>query len=141
MKIRTILLVLSIAGTLAAQTEPPLAPLPPPVVVHPTFILMSDPQFGMFMQNKDFVHETDNFEFAIATANRLKPVFVVVTGDLINQGGDPVQIAEYKRIAAKLNPGIQLFSLPGNHDVGNERLPRPWPLIANSSAPTIIVLT
>ncbi len=124
MKIRNLLLTLSIAGTMAAQTEPALAPLPPPVVVHPTFIVMSDPQFGMFMQNKDFEHETDNFEFAIATANRLKPAFVVVTGDLVNQGGDAAQIAEYKRIAARLSPAIRLFSLPGNHDVGNEPTPQ-----------------
>jgi 3',5'-cyclic AMP phosphodiesterase CpdA len=107
------------AGFLAAQTPAP-APLPPPVIVHPTFIQMSDPQFGMFTQNKDFAHETCNFEFAIATANRLKPQFVVVTGDLVNKDGATEQIAEYKRIAAKLDPSIRLFSVPGNHDVGNE---------------------
>jgi len=90
------------------------------VEVHPTFILMSDPQFGMFAQNRNFEHETANFEFAIATANRLKPAFVVVTGDLVNKGGDPAQIAEYKRIAGKLDRGIRLLSVPGNHDVGNE---------------------
>jgi 3',5'-cyclic AMP phosphodiesterase CpdA len=123
MKIRNLLLSLCAAGALAAQTEPPLAPLPPPVEVHPTFILMSDPQFGMFSQNKNFEHETVNFEFAIATANRLKPAFVVVTGDLVNDGKDAAQIAEYKRIAGKLSPSIKLYSLPGNHDVGNEPTP------------------
>ena len=108
---------------LAAQTEAPPPPLPPPVEVHPTFIVMSDPQFGMFTQNKSFDHETANFEFAIATANRLKPAFVVVDGDLVNKDGDAAQIAEYKRIAAKLNPAIKLCSVPGNHDVGNEPTP------------------
>jgi predicted phosphodiesterase len=85
-----------------------------------TFIQMSDPQFGMFAKDENFVHETANFEFAIATANRLQPAFVIVTGDLINKGGDAAQTAEYKRITAKLDPKIRLFSLPGNHDVGNE---------------------
>jgi hypothetical protein len=85
-----------------------------------TFIQMSDPQFGMYTTNRGFEQETANFEFAIATANRLKPAFVVITGDLINEAADPAQVAEYKRIAAKLAPGIRLFSLPGNHDVGNE---------------------
>jgi 3',5'-cyclic AMP phosphodiesterase CpdA len=88
-----------------------------------TFIQMSDPQFGMFTENKSFEHETANFEFAIAAANRLHPKFVVVTGDLINQAGNAAQAAEYHRIAARLNTGIKLYSLPGNHDVGNEPTP------------------
>src|ERR1700747_2235318 len=81
---------------------------------------ISDPQFGMYTKNQSFEHETANFEFAIATANRLKPAFVVVTGDLINEGGNAAQAAEYMRIAHKLDPKIRLFSVPGNHDVENE---------------------
>lgn len=104
MILRKIALGLALAGALAAQT----------------FIQMSDPQFGMYAKNRDFAHETDNFEFAVATANRLKPAFVVVTGDLINDAGNPAQAAEYKRIAAKLDRNIRLFSVPGNHDVGNQ---------------------
>src|ERR1043165_9970699 len=69
MTIGRIFLTLSLAGTLAAQT----------------FIQMSDPQFGMYSKDVNFTHETANFEFAIAAANRLKPAFVVVTGDLINK--------------------------------------------------------
>jgi 3',5'-cyclic AMP phosphodiesterase CpdA len=99
-----ILLALAFAATLAAQT----------------FIQMSDPQFGMFTDNKGFEHETANFEFAVATANRLKPAFVVLTGDLVNAAGDAAQIAEFKRVAARLDPNIRLFLMPGNHDVGNE---------------------
>jgi 3',5'-cyclic AMP phosphodiesterase CpdA len=81
---------------------------------------MTDPQFGMYAKDADFAHETANFEYAIANANRLKPAFVVVTGDLTNKPTDPAQAAEYKRIAAKLDPSIRLYSVPGNHDVGNE---------------------
>jgi len=47
---------------------------------------MSDPQFGMFTKKPSFEHETVNLEFAIASANRLKPAFVVITGDLIDLG-------------------------------------------------------
>jgi serine/threonine-protein phosphatase CPPED1 len=104
MTIRCFALALAFAGSLAAQT----------------FLQMSDPQFGMYSKDHDFEHETANFDFAIATANRLKPAFVVVTGDLVNQAGNAAQIAEYHRIAAKLDPAIKLYSLPGNHDVGNE---------------------
>jgi 3',5'-cyclic AMP phosphodiesterase CpdA len=85
-----------------------------------SFIQMSDPQFGMYAKDQEFTHETANFEFAIATANRLKPAFVVITGDLINKSGDSAQAAEYHRIAAKLDRQVRLFSVPGNHDVGNE---------------------
>jgi 3',5'-cyclic AMP phosphodiesterase CpdA len=87
------------------------------------FIQMSDPQFGMFTANKSFEQETRNFEKAIAEANRLKPRFVIVTGDLVNLEGDAAQIAEYKRIAAQLHPSITLYNVPGNHDVGNTPTP------------------
>jgi 3',5'-cyclic AMP phosphodiesterase CpdA len=98
------MLAFCFAGTLASQT----------------FIQMSDPQFGMFEKDQGFVHETDNFSFAIAAANRLKPAFVVITGDLINKGGDALQTAEFKRISSKLDHAIKLYCVPGNHDVGNE---------------------
>jgi serine/threonine-protein phosphatase CPPED1 len=104
MTIRRIFLALSFAGTLAAQT----------------FLHLSDPQFGMYSKNANFQHETVNFEFAIATANRLKPAFVVITGDLINDPGNAAQTAEFKRIAAKLDPAIKLYNVAGNHDVQNE---------------------
>jgi len=87
------------------------------------FIQASDPQFGMYSADKEFGQETINWEFAIATVNRLHPAFLVVTGDLTNKPGDPAQIAEYRRINAKLHRGIHLYSVPGNHDVGNDPTP------------------
>jgi 3',5'-cyclic AMP phosphodiesterase CpdA len=84
------------------------------------FIQLSDPQFGMSAANADFAQETANLEFAIATANRLKPAFVIVTGDLVNKAGDRTQADEYLRITAKLDRSIPLYQLPGNHDIGNE---------------------
>jgi hypothetical protein len=56
---KPILFTFAFAATLAAQH----------------FIQMSDPQFGMFTKDASFEHETVNFEFAITTANRLKPAF------------------------------------------------------------------
>jgi len=72
-----------------------------------TFFVLADPQLGMTADNKNFRQETDNMEKAIAAANRLKPAFVVVLGDLVNREGDPRQIAEYKRLAARLDPSLQ----------------------------------
>ncbi|HVQ41969.1 MAG TPA: metallophosphoesterase [Vicinamibacterales bacterium] len=95
-----------------------------PAATAPFFFLQfSDPQFGMFSADKEFSQETVNIEMAISTANRLKPAFVVVTGDLVNKAGDAAQIAEYKRIAAKLDKAIPLYSVAGNHDVENEPTP------------------
>lgn len=83
------------------------------------FIQMTDPQFGMETSNRDFAFETARMERAVAEANRLKPRFVIVTGDLVNAPGDGAQIAEYQRILKKLDPSIHVYSVAGNHDVGN----------------------
>jgi 3',5'-cyclic AMP phosphodiesterase CpdA len=103
-------------GLTAAYAQ---APATPPFF----FVQMSDPQFGMFTKDADFSQETANFELAIATMNRWRPAFVVITGDLVNKAGDAAQIAEYRRIVAKLDGAIPLYSVPGNHDVENEPTP------------------
>lgn len=87
------------------------------------FVQLADPQFGAFTQDAGFEQETANFEFAIANVNRIKPAFVIVCGDLVNKTGDTAQVAEYFRIASKLDRSIPLYSVPGNHDVGNEPTP------------------
>jgi serine/threonine-protein phosphatase CPPED1 len=81
------------------------------------FLILTDPQMGMYANNADFVRDAANYEFAIATVNRLKPGFVIVLGDLINKTGDPEQIREFLRITKKMDPSIPLYLLPGNHDV------------------------
>lgn len=92
------------------------------------FIQLSDPQFGMFTTNKEFAQETANFEFAVATVNRLRPAFVVITGDLVNQPGDAAQIAEYQRIVRRVDSTIPVYNVAGNHDV--ENVPTPAALAA-----------
>ena len=87
------------------------------------FVQLADPQFGAFTGDNGFEQETANFEFVIANLNRIRPAFVVVCGDLVNKTGDPAQIAEYFRITAKLDRSIPLYSVPGNHDVGNKPTP------------------
>jgi 3',5'-cyclic AMP phosphodiesterase CpdA len=100
-----------------------LADLPAAPAAPFFFIQLTDPQFGMTTSNADFAQETANLEFAVATANRLRPAFVIVTGDLVNKTGDDAQIAEYRRILGRLDPAIRAYSIPGNHDVGNEPTP------------------
>jgi len=83
------------------------------------FVQLADPQFGMFTDNKDFVQETANLEFAVATINRLRPAFVVVSGDMLNRPGDAAQIREYQRIMSRVGPNIPVHPVAGNHDIGN----------------------
>lgn len=113
------------------------------------FIQMSDPQFGMFarlsgMDEKrilefrqqygwniqpapkttGFSEESALFEKAIAAANRLNPAFVIISGDMVEDHKDPGQLAELRRIAAKLHTHIPLHWSPGNWDVGNTPTPQ-----------------
>jgi endonuclease/exonuclease/phosphatase family metal-dependent hydrolase len=121
---RQLLRWVAITLAVAACRMPPNSLRPEPAPRPFFFIQMSDPQFGFFTANADFAKETVNFEQAIAIANRLKPAFVVVTGDLTHKVGDPAQIAEYKRIAAKLDKSIPLYNVSGNHDVGQVPTPQ-----------------
>jgi serine/threonine-protein phosphatase CPPED1 len=87
------------------------------------FMMLTDPQFGAYAKDKNFVQETANFEFAVAAVNRLKPSFVIILGDMINKTGDPDQTGEFQRIFRKIDPSIPTYLLPGNHDIGNDPTP------------------
>jgi hypothetical protein len=83
------------------------------------FALLSDPQFGMYLEDKNFTQETANLEFVVANLNRLHPRFVVICGDLVNRTAEPAEIAEYKRVLHELDPSNPVHYVAGNHDVGN----------------------
>jgi serine/threonine-protein phosphatase CPPED1 len=87
------------------------------------FVQISDTQLGMYSDNHDVQQEIANFEFVVANVNRLKPLFLINCGDLINKPGDPLQTSEYLRIKATISPGIPYYQVAGNHDVGNESTP------------------
>src|SRR4051812_47971404 len=99
------------------------------------FIQLSDPQFGMFTDNKDFAQETANFEFAVATINRLKPAFVIITGDLVNKPGDAAQIAEFHRIVSKVDSAVPVYNVVGNHDIENVPTPATISAFTNQFGP------
>jgi serine/threonine-protein phosphatase CPPED1 len=82
------------------------------------FVQLTDPQFGMFESNKDFKKETELMEKAVNEINRLKPDFVVFTGDYVNNLADPAQLIEFRRIEAQIDPKIPKWYIPGNHDLG-----------------------
>jgi serine/threonine-protein phosphatase CPPED1 len=91
------------------------------------FLQLADTQFGMFNKNESWEQETALFTRAVEQINRLKPRFVIVCGDLVNQpaGGAtyPAQVAEFKRIARQVDPTVPLVCVCGNHDVGDQPTP------------------
>jgi 3',5'-cyclic AMP phosphodiesterase CpdA len=57
---------------------------------------------------------------AIEEANRLRPDFVVVGGDMIDDAGDGAQVAEFFRITRSLDSAIPIHWVPGNHDAADD---------------------
>lgn len=115
--LRSVRLVLALVAVAVAGAARLLAAQP----FH--FIQLSDPQLGMFTDNRDFAQDAANFEFAVTAVNRLRPAFVVITGDLVHKPGDAAQIAEYRRIVAKIDRAIPVYNIAGNHDVENAPTP------------------
>lgn len=83
------------------------------------FIQISDQQLGMLPVETDVFQKTRLFEKAVAHANRLAPAFVVSTGDLIDKPGDERQLTEALHTTRKLDKNIPLYTIPGNHDIGD----------------------
>jgi 3',5'-cyclic AMP phosphodiesterase CpdA len=83
-----------------------------------TVVQLTDPQFGFFSENKTFEKETELYTEAVRQINELKPAFVVITGDLVNNAKDTAQINEFKRITALIDDDIPVYLIPGNHDLG-----------------------
>ena len=78
-----------------------------------TFVHASDPQMGFLdCGNVDYL-----WGVTIDKINTINPDFVVVTGDLIQNNSNATQTALYKSYAAGINPGIPIYTLPGNHDI------------------------
>lgn len=81
------------------------------------FIQITDPQLGFYPDSLQ--KEIRNYETAVAKVNQLKPDFVVITGDLVHNERDELQLSEFKRITSLIDKKIKVYLIPGNHDVGN----------------------
>jgi 3',5'-cyclic AMP phosphodiesterase CpdA len=105
------------------------------------FIVLADTQFGMFAHSSGktpeqiaearsrglifrsapkfdgLAPETALFEDAVRRANSIRPRFVVICGDLVNDPVDDSQQRELRRITGLLDPAIRMRFVPGNHDV------------------------
>ena len=86
-----------------------------------TFIQLSDTQMGFISENKNSDEEIRLYSEAVELINKIKPEFVVITGDLVHSRTDTSQINSFKKITSLINKKISVYVLPGNHDI--ERKP------------------
>ena len=102
-------------GTTEEQTTPAA-----PTYKAFSFIQLSDTQLGFQTGNPlEFTEDTLALDFMVKQINRLKPAFVLNTGDMTDNSTNQSQIGAYKKVIARLDPSIPLHHLPGNHDVGS----------------------
>lgn len=81
------------------------------------FIQLTDPQLGFTNKSQDTAPDAAHFKKAVEHINRLKPAFVVITGDMTHAVRDPKEAREFWTIAREIRPDVPLYLLPGNHDV------------------------
>ena len=82
------------------------------------FLQLSDPQLGFIDNNKSISAETEAMNKAVTAINQLKPPFVVITGDFVNNSKSKEQIAAYKSMIAQIDSSVKVYMIPGNHDIG-----------------------
>ena len=89
------------------------------------FVQLADPQLGMLHMDRSWAEELTMLKLAIDHVNRLRPRFLLISGDLTNawpckQNARVVaaQVASFHEALRELDPSIPLVLQPGNHDVG-----------------------
>lgn len=78
------------------------------------FIQIADPQLGF---NSDGTPSLEQLERSIDAINRLKPAFVISTGDLVHELLNDENANKYNDCMARLNKSIKVYTVPGNHDI------------------------
>ena len=82
------------------------------------FFKISYPQICLMDNNKSISAETEAMNKAVTAINQLKPPFVVITGDFVNNSKSKEQIAAYKSMIAQIDSSVKVYMIPGNHDIG-----------------------
>lgn len=81
------------------------------------FFQLTDPQFGMSDENKDWSKEIAILRKTIKSLNHFNPAFIVFTGDLVNDCKNQDQINDFKNVVGGIKSDIPVYFLPGNHDI------------------------
>lgn len=82
-----------------------------------TFAQLCDTQLGM----GGYEHDVQTFRQAVADLNTLKPDFVVICGDLINETNSDQAFADFNEIKAGFE--MPCYCAAGNHDISNAPTP------------------
>ena len=87
------------------------------------FVQLSDPRLGLCSEDGGFEREKQQFKQFIDAINRLKPAFVVISGNLVNDRGNAAQLAGFRELCRRIDSKIPIYLLPGACDVGDEASP------------------
>ncbi|MBR1926187.1 MAG: metallophosphoesterase [Bacteroidales bacterium] len=79
-----------------------------------TFVHCTDTQIGFIDSTDGYVHSDSLMRDAFTAINALRPEFVFVTGDLVDDVDDPLQNTIFEKGMATLEAPYYL--VPGNHD-------------------------
>lgn len=82
-----------------------------------------------------FAWDADRYRVAIAAANALRPDFVVMGGDMIDDPASQEQYDTLMAITSGLDPEIPMRWVPGNHDIADDTVvPTPGRIAAYREA-------
>lgn len=86
------------------------------------FVQLADPQIGMFHMDLGMEEELTMLRIAVGHVNRLKPKFLLVSGDITNAWPNEAnagiiagQASAFKEALRELDPQIPLVLQPGTH--------------------------
>ena len=79
-------------------------------------VQLADPQLG-FNESGNIQSDIDNLNRAVDVINRLKPDFVVSTGDNVTVALDEHDTQLFFDCVKRLDPSIPIYYTPGNHDI------------------------
>src|SRR3989304_4809917 len=69
-----------------------------------------------------FEWDSRQYRKAIEIANHLRPDFVVVGGDMVDDANAEDQLDELMAVTARLDRSIPMYWVPGNHDIAPDAL-------------------
>ena len=86
----------------------------------PFFVQISDPQLCFISSSNDFTAEKELMGRITEKVNKLKPDFVVFSGDMVHWTDNAASLDGFKQMCSEFDKDIPLYFVPGNHDVTND---------------------
>ena len=80
------------------------------------FVQITDPQLG-FKEKNTFEMGLQLLTETVDAINRIRPAFVVVTGDMTNNRFNEEQWTAFQAQMGRIDKGIPVWYVPGNHDL------------------------